>query len=194
MLITCFPFPAAIAITLRRPWSPAIRGNRRSGTYLGPPAVTLQWYGRRMTPIPPVNSSTRVLAPPCKRLRKWDPCSVLRRTQATEKHAGLRENPPIGVADHLGDPHIRLLEVDVDTTAYQPGHAAAAWRLGEALLYGPDGELGTTSQASLGQQVADVRFSRPLADRQPFGDLAVRTTRHDQPGHLTFAYRQRQAR
>src|SRR5262249_26900582 len=28
------PFPAAIAITLRRPWSPAIRGNRRSGTYL----------------------------------------------------------------------------------------------------------------------------------------------------------------
>src|SRR5262249_54255040 len=97
------PFPAAIAITLRRPWSPVIRGNRRSGTYLGPPAVTWQWSGRRMTPIPRVNSSTRELALPCKRLPNWDPCGVLRRTQAAEKHPGLRERPAIGVAAHLAE-------------------------------------------------------------------------------------------
>jgi len=30
------------------------------------------------------------------------------------------------VADHLHDPHVRLLEVDVDTTAYDRGHIAGA--------------------------------------------------------------------
>ena len=30
------------------------------------------------------------------------------------------------VADHLEDPHVRLLEVDVDTTAYDRGHICRA--------------------------------------------------------------------
>jgi thiosulfate/3-mercaptopyruvate sulfurtransferase len=30
------------------------------------------------------------------------------------------------VADHLNDPKVRLVEVDVDTTAYDSGHAPGA--------------------------------------------------------------------
>ena len=33
------------------------------------------------------------------------------------------------VADHLNDPNVRLVEVDVDTTSYEQGHIrnAAGW-------------------------------------------------------------------
>ena len=51
----------------------------------------------------------------------------------------------------------------------------------------PGGNLAPRAESQLGQDAADVRFDRTLADDESFGDLAVGVSLRDQVGHLPLA-------
>ncbi len=60
-------------------------------------------------------------------------------------------------------------------------------RLPQPIFDGIDGQLGAVVQVELGQQAADVRLDRLLADDQLVGDLAVAQSLRHLQQHLALA-------
>ena len=63
------------------------------------------------------------------------------------------------VAEHGSDPNVRLVEVDVDTAAYEQGHVAGA------VGWNWQSQLQPTASARSGEQVRAGAATRQLGDR-----------------------------